>query len=151
MATQPPHYAFDGHHHTYKSGRPRVTMIVNEEISELAPYAGLVLTISLIVIFLLRYYIFEGFLLQRFYGDTFTKLDDNRRRGFINHHVAATCKIVVLFGGAYPFFAVLAGASLHRPFAGSNVVTLGDGEYRPEKDFDKVWFKLTKNTQSFSC
>jgi hypothetical protein len=128
MATQSLHYAIDGHHHTYKSGRPKVTMIVNEEISELAPFAGLVLTISLIVIFLMRYYIFEGFLLQRFYGDTFTNLDDNRRRGFINHHVVATCKIVVLFSGAYPFFAVLAGKSLHHAFAGSNVVTLGDGK-----------------------
>lgn len=103
-------------------------MVVNEEISELAPFSGLILTISLIIFFLVRYYIFEGFLLERFYGEIFTKLDDNRRRGFINHHVAATAKIVMLISAAYPFFSVVAGASMHHDFAGSEVVTLGDGE-----------------------
>jgi hypothetical protein len=126
MAMQP--RVSDGHYRTFKSGRPKVTMIVNEEISALAPYAGLILTISLVIIFLVRYYIFEGFLLLRLYGKTYTNLDDNRRRGFINHHVAAVCKIVVLFSGAYPFFSVLAGKSLHHPVAGSSVVTLGDGK-----------------------
>jgi hypothetical protein len=107
-------------------------MLVNEEISQLAPYAGLILTISLIVFFLVRYYIFEGFLLQRFYGDIYTKLDDNRRRGFVNHHVAATAKIIMLVTAAYPFFSVVAGSakSLHHPFAGSKIVTVGDGESR---------------------
>jgi hypothetical protein len=123
MAT--PH---DDHFNHRNDGRPKVTMVVNEEISMLAPLAGLILTISLVIIFLVRYYIFEGFLLKRFYGDTFTKLDDNRRRGFINHHVAATAKIVMLLSAAYPFFSVVAGASLHHPFAGSKVVTLGDGK-----------------------
>jgi hypothetical protein len=116
----------DAHHRT---GPPKVTLVVNEEISKLAAFSGLILTVSAIVFFLIKYYIFEGFLLERFYGDTYTKLDENRRRGFLNHHVAATAKIVMFVCGAYPFFTVLiTGASMRSPFAGSKVVTLGDGE-----------------------
>ncbi|KAH7082512.1 hypothetical protein BKA63DRAFT_133096 [Paraphoma chrysanthemicola] len=115
------------HAHQHPHGRPHVTTIINEEVSILAPYAGLILTISLVIYFLVRYYIFEGFLLRRVYGDTYLKLNDNQRRGFINHHVAATAKIIMLLAAAYPFFTVLAGsATLHTPFAGSKIVTLGD-------------------------
>jgi hypothetical protein len=116
------------HDHSDLHGRPHVTMLLNEEISQLAPYSGLILTISLVIYFLVRYYIFEGFLLTRIYGDTYTNLDDNRRRGFINHHVAATAKIIMVSVAAYPFFAVIAGkASLHTTFSKSGIVTFGDG------------------------
>jgi hypothetical protein len=109
-------------------GRPHVTKLINEEISQLAPYAGLILTISLVVFFLVRYYIFEKFLLQWRYGDTYLKLNENQRRGFINHHIAATAKIIMLACAAYPFFAIVAGNSrLQDHFAGSKTVTLGDG------------------------
>jgi hypothetical protein len=119
-------HSHDGSHHH----RPHVTMLVNEEISQLVPYSGLILTISLVIYFLVRYYIFEGFLLVRIYGDTYTKLDDNRRRGFINHHVAATAKIIMVCAAAYPFFSVVAGkASLHNTFVKSGVVTFGDGTW----------------------
>jgi Na+-driven multidrug efflux pump len=92
--------------------------LVNEEVSELAAFSGLIITISCVIFFLVKYYIFEGFLLEHFYGDTYTKL----------HHVAATAKIVMLISAAYPFFSILAGASMHHSFAGSKVVTFGDGE-----------------------
>ncbi|KAF2030189.1 hypothetical protein EK21DRAFT_112109 [Setomelanomma holmii] len=119
------HISHDGHNHVH--GRPHVTEIVNEQVSILAPYSGLILTISLVIYFLARYYLFEGFLLRRMYGDTYLKLNDNQRRGFINHHVAASAKIIMLVCAAYPFFAVVAStATLHTPYAGSKIVTLGD-------------------------
>ncbi|KAH7385862.1 hypothetical protein BKA66DRAFT_77351 [Pyrenochaeta sp. MPI-SDFR-AT-0127] len=114
-----------GHDHAH--GRPHVTKLINEEVSQLAPYAGLILTISIVIYFLARYYVFEGFLLRRFYGKIYLDLNDNQRRGFINHHVAATAKIIMLVSAAYPFLAVVAGsATLHTPYAGSKIVTLGD-------------------------
>jgi hypothetical protein len=114
----------------YNHRRPVVTLMRSQEISKLVPYSGLILTVSLVVFFLVRYYFFENFLLPRFYGDIYTKLDDNRKRGFINHHVAAAAKIIMLITGAYPFFSVLAGSAprLSQSFAGSKIVTLGDGE-----------------------
>jgi hypothetical protein len=119
------HY-LPGHHH---DGRPKVTLLLNDEVSNLAAYSGLIITISCIIFFLVKYYIFEGFLLQRIYGDIYTKLNENRRRAFINHHVAATAKIIMLISGAYPLLSVLVGAkSMHHPFAGSKVVTIGDGK-----------------------
>jgi hypothetical protein len=116
------------HKHGAVHGRPHVTMLENEEISTLAPYSALILTVSLIVFFLVRYYVFEGFLLARVYGDTYTRLNDNQRRGFTNHHVAATAKIIMVSIAAYPFFAIIAGnASLQTTFVKSGVVTFGDG------------------------
>lgn len=132
-----------GHGHKH----PKVTELVNEEISKLAPFAGLILTISLIIYFLVRFYIFEGFLLKRVYGDTYTKLNDNQRRGFVNHHVAAFAKIIMLAWAGYPFFAIIAGAgSVHSPFAGSRVVTLGDGALPTQAD--KALHSNRKLTQS---
>jgi hypothetical protein len=128
-------------------------LLGSQEISKLAPYSGLILTLSLVFFFLVRYYIFEGFLLQRFYGDVYTKLNENRRRGFINHHVAATAKIVMIITGAYPFFSVLAGSAptLHHPFAGSKIVTVGDSECSKVKriDWSLIHASTTRSKQCF--
>lgn len=116
-----------GHHYNHHKGGPHVTKIINEEVSQLAPYAGLILTISLIIYFLVRYYVYEKFLLQRCYGKTYDNLNDNQRRGFINHHIAATAKVIMLLTASYPLFSILAGsATVHHSFAGSKVVTMGD-------------------------
>lgn len=111
---------------------PHVTQIVNEEISKLAPYAGLILTITLVVFFLVRYYVFEKFLLRWLYKSTFTNLDEVKRRGFINHHIAATAKIIMLVVAGYPFLAVVFGkATVRSPFGSSKIVTMGDGMLKP--------------------
>ncbi|USP74127.1 hypothetical protein yc1106_01401 [Curvularia clavata] len=115
-----------GHHHGRNRG-PRVTQVVNEEISKLAPYAGIILTVILVVFFLVRYYVFEKFLLRKIYKSTFTNLDEVKRRGFINHHIAATAKIIMLVVAGYPFLAVVFGKDTVRsPFGSSKVVTMGD-------------------------
>jgi hypothetical protein len=56
-----------GDHHD--DDRPHVVDVVNEAVSRLAPFSALILTIILVTSFLVRYYIFESFLMQRCYGD----------------------------------------------------------------------------------
>lgn len=111
-----------------RPGRPHVDVIVNDSISYLATYSGLILTICLVVIFFIRFYIFEGFLLRRIYGTHYTNMNDEAvRRGFVNHHVAGLIKIVLLITAAYPFMAVAFGsADMHSPFNGKSGATMGD-------------------------
>jgi len=59
--------------------RPHVVDIVNEAISKLAPFSALILTVILIVFFLVRYYIFELYLM-RSYGEKYTNLNEVRAR-----------------------------------------------------------------------
>jgi hypothetical protein len=107
---------------------PHVVDLVNEVISHLAPFSALILTIILIVFFCVRYYLFENFLMRKCYGSKYLNLNEINRRGFVNHHVAGAAKIVMLVAGAYPFIDVTFGnATMHTRYAGSKIVTLGDG------------------------
>lgn len=119
----------ESHHHHHHGGYGGLKQLVNEEVSQLAPYAGMILTVILVIYFLVRYYVFEKFLLRRMHGDVYDKLNDNQRRGFINHHIAACAKILMLSSLSYPFFSILAGkAAVHTLVAGSKVVTYGDSK-----------------------
>jgi len=107
--------------------KPHVAELVNAPISQLAPYSGIILTVTLVIYFLIRFYIFEAFLMQKIYGETYKKLNDVNRRGFVNHHIAGMAKIIMLVTAAYPFISVAFGKGhMHTKFAGSGVVTLGD-------------------------
>jgi hypothetical protein len=118
----------------HERGRPHVTKVINEEISPLAPFAGIILTALLIIFFLVRYYILEGFLLNRCYGNIYLRLNENQRRGFVNHHIAAATKIIMLCSAAYPFCAVIAGkATLQTPYGNSDIATMGDGMERTHR------------------
>lgn len=108
---------------------PHVDQLINESISELATYSGLILTVTLVIVFIARLYIFEGFLMRRLYGKKYTAMTDEKvRRGFVNHHVAGTIKIILLVTAVYPFMAVAFGtATMHTPFSGvKGGVTMGD-------------------------
>jgi len=95
-------------------------------VSKLLPYAGLILTVFCISIFLVRQYILQP-LIQRFYGDRYFRLDESQRRSFINHWVAGLCKLSLVVLSCYPALAVVSGtASLESPWAGSKTVKLGD-------------------------
>ena len=108
--------------------RPHVADLVNEAVSKLAPFAALILTIILVIFFLVRYYLFESFLMQKCYGDKYLRLNEVNRRGFVNHHIAGVAKIVMLVVGAYPFITVAFGTTtVHTFYARSKTVTLGDG------------------------
>ncbi len=54
-------------------------------------------------------------------------MDETTRRGFVNHHIAGATKMTILIIAAYPFIDVaFIHATLHTPFAGSKLVTMGD-------------------------
>ncbi|KAG4432461.1 hypothetical protein IFR05_012051 [Cadophora sp. M221] len=106
---------------------PHITYVPLQSISALAPFSALIISVVFIVYFLIRFYFFEGFLLKKVYGEIYTKMNECTRRGFVNHHIAGSTKILILIIAAYPFIDVaFVHADLHTPFAGSKYVTMGD-------------------------
>lgn len=114
-------------HHLTSRKAPHVVHLENSYVSKLASYAGIILLVWLVIIFLLRMYVFEGFLLKRLYRTTYTQMNDTVRRGFVNHHVAGSIKIVLLVTAIYPFIAVAFGhANMRAPIVPHSRVTMGD-------------------------
>lgn len=102
--------------------------IVNAFVSDIALFGALVMTITAVVLAFVRIFILDNFLLGTFYRsvskDTLT---DTQRRSFINHHVAAVLKILLVILAAYPLLRILAGnATPHTPYAPGSKITLGD-------------------------
>lgn len=96
-------------------------------ISKLAPFSSLIISIVFVILFVVKYYILELFLLPRVYGAIYNNLDELNKRGFLNHHIAGGTKLLILVVAAYPFVDVAFGhATLRSPFAGSSLVTMGD-------------------------
>ena len=96
-------------------------------ISRLAPFSALILTIAFVILFALRYFVLERFLLPKFYGPIYKDLSDLNKRGFLNHHIAGCAKTLIFIVAAYPFIDVAFGkATLQSSFAGSSTVTMGD-------------------------
>ena len=96
-------------------------------ISEFAPYSALILSIVLVVLFLIRFYILQRFLLEKLHGSTYTQLDDVTRRSFLNHYIAGTTKLIILIIALYPFASVTFGtANFHTPYIRGSGVTMGD-------------------------
>ncbi|GAB7355494.1 hypothetical protein MBLNU459_g5988t1 [Dothideomycetes sp. NU459] len=84
------------------------------------------MTVALVCIFIVRFYVFEGPLVNRVYGEKYHNLSDTNKRTFINHHVAGAIKILLLITASYPVIAVLSHNSLSSPYFGSKTITLGD-------------------------
>ena len=96
-------------------------------ISKVAPYSGLILSIVLIVLFLVRFYVLQRYLLEKLHGSKYTQLDDVAQRSFLNHHIAGATKIVILIVAVYPFGSVAFGtAEFLTPYAPGSKVTMGD-------------------------
>ena len=96
-------------------------------ISGLAPYSALILSIVLVVLFLIRFYILQRFLLEKLHGSTYTQLDDATRRSFLNHYIAGATKLSILIIALYPFASVTFGtADFHTPYFRNSKVTMGD-------------------------
>ncbi|EPE25459.1 hypothetical protein GLAREA_01371 [Glarea lozoyensis ATCC 20868] len=107
--------------------QPHITKVPLQTISKLAPFSALILSIIFVVYFAVRFYLLEGYLLKKCYGDIYTRMNETVRRGFVNHHIAGGTKLMILVIAAYPFVDVAFGsAHLHSPFAGSKIVTMGD-------------------------
>ncbi|KAK6501418.1 hypothetical protein TWF481_009257 [Arthrobotrys musiformis] len=98
----------------------------NNHISILALYAGLILTATLSVLFLLKNYVLEPFL-PRIYKHHHSRLSEVTKRSFLNQHVAVAMRIIILALGGYPFFATVFGSSiLSTPITSHGKVTMGD-------------------------
>ena len=96
-------------------------------LSKLAPYSALTLSVVLVILFILKQFVIEAFLLKRLYGIRYTQLNEVNRRGFVNHHIAGVTKLVILIAAVYPFInVVFRYAVLNDPFARGSTVTLGD-------------------------
>ena len=102
--------------------------LVNEAVSALAPYSGLILTVTACVVAVLRIYLLDRLFIPRVYSSsTLNRLDERQRRSFINHHVAAATKLLLMIVTAYPLLAILGGtATPHTRFAKGSAATLGD-------------------------
>lgn len=106
---------------------PHITRIPLETISNLAPFSGLIICITVVVFFLIRYYLLEGYALRKFHGTIYTNMSDRNRRGFVNHHISGGSKAFLLLLGCYPTMNIAFGnATYHTPMAGSKIVTQGD-------------------------
>lgn len=115
------------HYHTSIPGDDHIKNTPITPISKLSPFSGLIITIVLIILFLLKQYILELFLLRRIYGQKYTSLNESDRRGFLNHHIAGGTKLLILIVGVYPFIDVaFRYGTLNTPYAPGSAVTLGD-------------------------
>ncbi|KAJ6041616.1 uncharacterized protein N7446_010504 [Penicillium canescens] len=93
-------------------------------ISILAPFSALIISVTLVIYFLIRFYVLEGFLIRRVYGSIYTDMSELNRRGFVNHHIAGFTKIVILIVAAYPFICItFSKATFQAAYA---LVTMGD-------------------------
>ncbi|KAB8233982.1 uncharacterized protein BDW43DRAFT_274762 [Aspergillus alliaceus] len=111
----------------YHYDKTALQSITLQPISKLAPFSALIISIVLVVLFLVRYYVLEGFLIKRLYGSIYTNLSEVNQRGFINHHIAGITKLLILIVAAYPFIEVVIGkSSFHTPYAPGSQVKMGD-------------------------
>ena len=96
-------------------------------ISNLAPYGALILSVILVVLFSIRFYILQSFLLEKIHGSIYTQMDDKTQRSFINHYISAGTKFIILLVAIYPFGSVTFGtAYYHTPYVHGSRLTMGD-------------------------
>ena len=113
--------------HRRPHGDQRLKNMPLTPISVLAPFSGLIISMVLVILFLVRFYILESFLLKKMYGKFYTNLDETNRRGFLNHHIAGTTKLLILLFAAYPFVWVAFGkGQLQSRYSNGSIVKLGD-------------------------
>lgn len=88
----------------------------------------MILTVIAVLIFTYRLYFIEKFLMNtKLYRSKYQALSEDQRRSLVNHHVAGTCKIMLLFACCYPFLSIAFGkATPHTPFVAGSRVTVGD-------------------------
>jgi hypothetical protein len=123
MADNHASYVYPRHSH----GDSKLQKFPAEPLSSLSQFSAVILTAVLLILFLIRNYILEGFLLERIYGAIWNEQSDRSQRSFLSHHVSTATKIVILIVGCYPFFDIIFGqASFHSSYASGSDATMGD-------------------------
>ncbi|KID84753.1 hypothetical protein MGU_08098 [Metarhizium guizhouense ARSEF 977] len=115
------------HQHAGSHG-PHLAQLVNQLVSQIAPFSGLILTIAACILAAIRIYLLDLVVIPKFYSPRVLKdLTDAQLRSFVNHHVAAGSKILLIIVTAYPLLAILVGyGTPHTPFSPGSSTTLGD-------------------------
>lgn len=115
------------HGHNGSHG-PHLGQLVNQLVSQIAPFSGLVLTIAACILAGIRIYLLDLVVIPKLYSKRLFKgLTDGQRRSFVNHHIAAASKILLIIVTAYPLLAILVGhGTPHTPFSPGSKATLGD-------------------------
>ncbi|OAA40622.1 hypothetical protein NOR_05710 [Metarhizium rileyi] len=88
-----------------------LAQLVNQLVSQIAPFSSLIITIAACILAAIRIYLLDLVIL----------------RSFVNHHVAAGTKVFLIVLTAYPLLAILVGYGTPQTsfFLGSST-TLGD-------------------------
>ena len=109
-------------------GLSSVDYSVHNSVSRLTSYTGLMITVTATIVALARFYLLQNSILPRVYSSaTLNNLSGTQRRSFINHHMAASLKIVLLATAIYPLFAILSGsAAPSTPLSPGSRATAGD-------------------------
>lgn len=114
-------HSMHGHH---GSTHLHLGELVNMLISSIAPFSGLVLTVTTCIIALIRLYILDPIIPKAYSPATLRDLTSTQLRSFTNHHVAAGTKILLVILCGYPLMATLCGnATPHTPYARDSAVT----------------------------
>lgn len=116
------------HHPHHHHNAAHIDALIDESISQLAPFSAMILTIIVVFVFAYRLYFIEKFLMNtRMYKAKYQALGEDQRRSLVNHHVAGTCKVLLLFSAIYPFLSIAFGkANPHTTWVRGGSVTLGD-------------------------
>ncbi|KAJ2979402.1 hypothetical protein NQ176_g3272 [Zarea fungicola] len=101
--------------------------LINEAISSIAPFSGLILTVTCCIIAVIRIYVLDIFIPKLYSRTTLRDMAGTQMRSFTNHHVAAGTKILLIILCGYPLLAIICGTKTpHSPYAPGSAVTLGD-------------------------
>lgn len=89
------------------SNNSTLSHLINAPISSLAPFSGLILTVTAVAVFFIRIYFFEKWLMHTIiYEKKYQVLNEAQKRSFVNHHVSVLLKVTLVVVAAYPFVQI---------------------------------------------
>ncbi|KAF2997619.1 hypothetical protein E8E13_004106 [Curvularia kusanoi] len=95
-------------------------------VSDYVHHGFLIMTITLVVFFFATRF-FDYVFPKTIYRETCSRLDGNRKRRFVNHHISITAKILVIALAMYPYMAIVLGkADFGTPIVAGSEHTMGD-------------------------
>ncbi|PSN60643.1 hypothetical protein BS50DRAFT_640052 [Corynespora cassiicola Philippines] len=106
-------------------GAPPIERLPDQLVSKLQHHGTLILATVTICFFFAREFV-AGWLIPRYYPASISALDSYRYRNFVNHHVSAIAKFILICLGALTIHGILIGAPFGTPVVNGGSVSLGD-------------------------